>query len=45
VAKAPDGKLYFQTSDGIGVIDPAHLPFNKLAPPVEIEEFVVDGKT
>jgi signal transduction histidine kinase len=42
VAKARDGKLYFHSSDGVGVIDPLHLPVNKLPPPVHVEEVVAD---
>ena len=45
VAKTADGKLYFHSSDGFGVIDPAHIPGNMLPPPIKVEEFVVDGKT
>src|SRR4029077_8974288 len=45
VAKSSDGKLWFSRWDGVSVIDPRHIPVNKLAPPVHIEEIVVDGKT
>jgi signal transduction histidine kinase len=44
VAKSTDGKLWFLPFDGVSVIDPRHLPFNKLPPPVHIEEVKVDGK-
>src|SRR5439155_17590693 len=30
VAKSPDGKIWFATLDGVSVVDPRHLPFNKL---------------
>jgi signal transduction histidine kinase/ligand-binding sensor domain-containing protein len=43
VAKSADGKLWFLPSDGVSVIDPRHLPFNKLPPPVHVEEVKVDG--
>jgi len=43
--KATDGKLWFVTGDGVSVIDPLHLPVNKLTPPVHIEEVKADGKT
>jgi hypothetical protein len=33
-AKSTDGKLWFVTGEGVQVIDPRHLPFNKLPPPV-----------
>ena len=45
VAKGPDGKIWFTTFDGLSVIDPTHLPFNKLPPPVNIERIVADGKS
>ena len=41
----PDGKLWFLPWDGVSVIDPHHLPFNKLPPPVHIEQITADGKT
>jgi ligand-binding sensor domain-containing protein/signal transduction histidine kinase len=46
VAKSTDGKLWFAAGDGgVSLIDPDHLPFNKLPPPVHIEEFIADRKT
>src|SRR5271170_1719068 len=45
VAKTPDGKLWFLPWDGVSVIDPHHIPFNKLPPPVHIEEVTADRKT
>ena len=45
VAKSPDGKLWFTFSDGVSVVDPRHLPFNKLPPPVHIELVTADRKT
>src|SRR6266481_3597426 len=44
VAKSPDGKLWFTVFDGLNVVDPRHLPFNKLPPPVHIEEITADRK-
>jgi signal transduction histidine kinase/ligand-binding sensor domain-containing protein len=44
VAKSPDGKIWFQRTDGVGVIDPSHLTVNNLAPPVHIEQIVADRK-
>ena len=44
VAKSTDGKLWFVTNDGVQVLDPHHLPVNKLAPPVRIEQIVADHK-
>jgi signal transduction histidine kinase/ligand-binding sensor domain-containing protein len=45
VAKTPDGKLWFLPWDGVSIIDPHHLAFNKLPPPVHVEQIVADGKT
>jgi PAS domain S-box-containing protein len=45
VTKSTDGKLWFLPYDGVSVIDPRHIPFNKLPPPVHIEQIVADGKT
>ena len=45
VAKSQDGKLWFLPWDGVSVIDPRHLPFNKLPPPVHIEQITADHKT
>ena len=46
VAKTADGKLWFLSGDGgVNLIDPNHLPFNNLPPPVHIEQFVADRKT
>ncbi|MFZ5551252.1 MAG: ligand-binding sensor domain-containing protein [Pseudomonadota bacterium] len=44
VAKGPDGRLWFVSGAGAQVIDPDHLPFNPLPPPVHIEALVVDHK-
>src|SRR5580658_9310962 len=44
VAKTADGKIWFVTDDGVSVIDPRHLPFNKLPPPVHIEQITADRK-
>ena len=44
VAKSADGKLWFSVPDGISVVDPRHLPFNKLPPPVHIEKVIADRK-
>ena len=45
VAKTPDGKLWFLPWDGVSVIDPHHIPFNKIPPPVNIEQIVADRMT
>src|SRR6266481_1376271 len=45
VAKSTDGKIWFLPWDGVSVIDPRRLPFNKLPPPVHIERITADRKT
>jgi ligand-binding sensor domain-containing protein len=45
VTKAADGKLWFLPFGDVSVIDPRHLPFNRLPPPVHIEQVTADGKT
>jgi PAS domain S-box-containing protein len=44
-AKTADGRLWFLPLDGVNVVDPRRLPFNKLPPPVRIEQIIADGKT
>src|SRR5579864_4157802 len=44
VAKSSDGKLWFSVPDGISVVDPHQIPFNKLPPPVHIEKVAADRK-
>jgi len=41
-ARSSDGKLWFRGFDGVNVVDPAHVPFNKFAPPVQIEQVTAD---
>jgi signal transduction histidine kinase len=43
VAKTPDGRLWFPTVDGIVSVDPGNIAENKLAPPVIVEEIIMDG--
>src|SRR5215213_586065 len=46
VAKSTDGKLWFLVGEGgVNQVDPDHLPFNTLPPPVHIEQLVADRKT
>lgn len=45
VAKSANGKLWFLPLDGVSVIDPLHLPINKIPPPVQIERVIADRKT
>jgi len=42
VAKSSDGRLWFPPWDGISFIDPRHLLFNRLPPPVHIEQIIAD---
>jgi len=44
-ARSTDGKLWFVTGDSVQVVDPSHLPYNNLPPPVHIERIVADRKT
>jgi signal transduction histidine kinase/ligand-binding sensor domain-containing protein len=43
--KSADGQLWFLPGDGVSVVDPRHLPFNKLPPPVHIEQITADRRT
>ena len=43
-AKSAGGRLWFLPSDGVRVVDPRHLPFNNLPPPVHIEQITADRK-
>jgi signal transduction histidine kinase/ligand-binding sensor domain-containing protein len=43
--KMSDGRVLFAMTTGLGVLDPRNLNQNTLAPPVQIEEVFVDGKT
>ena len=40
-----DGKLWFAHGDGVSVVDPRHLLFNALPPPVRIEMVTADRQT
>ena len=44
MTKSVDGKIWFLPWDGVSVIDPHHIPFNKLPPPVHIEQITADHK-
>ena len=43
--KSADGRIWFRAFDGVSIIDPRHLAFNKLPPPVHIEQVTADDKT
>ncbi len=40
-----DGRLWFPTTKGVVVVDPDHIPMNRIRPPVVIEDVVANGKT
>ncbi len=42
---AADGRLWFPTARGLALVDPAEAGTNAVAPPVVIEELLVDGRT
>jgi ligand-binding sensor domain-containing protein len=45
VVKAADGRIWFVSGDGVSIIDPRHVPFNRLPPPVHVEEITADRET
>ena len=42
-AQAADGRLWSASDYDFQVIDPQHLPFNKMPPPVKVERLAADG--
>jgi hypothetical protein len=42
--RASDGKIWFRTSEGVGIVDPQQLDRNLVVPPVHIEGLVADGE-
>ena len=44
VTKAPDGRIWFCTHDGVTVIDPRHFRHNDVLPPVSVEQVTADGR-
>ena len=44
IAKSTDGTLWVVTWDGVTMVDPRRLPYNKLPPPVHVEQVVADRK-
>ena len=44
IAAGTDGRLWFATTNGIAWIDPKHVRRNTLAPRVEVQSIVADGK-
>jgi signal transduction histidine kinase/ligand-binding sensor domain-containing protein len=43
--KGRDGRLWFATSQGAVVVEPAKLPKNLPSPPVLVDEVLLDGRT
>jgi len=39
-----DGKLWFATTKGAVMLNPGKIRLNRVAPPVAVEDFLVDGK-
>lgn len=42
--RAADGKLWFATQNGAAIVDPNAVGFNPLAPPVVIEDVLIDNQ-
>lgn len=42
--KTKDGKLWFPTQDGVGIVDPEAVAFNPLPPPVVIENIKIENQ-
>jgi signal transduction histidine kinase len=40
--KAPDGRLWFPTQDGVAIVDPEKIPLAPKPPPVLIESVLID---
>jgi signal transduction histidine kinase/ligand-binding sensor domain-containing protein len=45
VAKTLDGRIWFLPWDGVSVVDPRHVPLNKVPPPVHVEQVIANRKT
>jgi signal transduction histidine kinase len=44
VAKSPDGRVWFATELGVGMVDPRRLAQNSLVPPVIIQELTAERR-
>jgi ligand-binding sensor domain-containing protein/signal transduction histidine kinase len=42
--RTSDGRLWFSTVNGLAVVDPKNILVNNVAPPVVLEEVLVDGR-
>jgi len=45
VTKSRDAKIWFSVPGGVSVVDPRHIPSNRLSPPVHVEQVVADRRT
>jgi signal transduction histidine kinase/ligand-binding sensor domain-containing protein len=43
-ARLPDGRLFFASAGGVQIIDPEHLGYNRIAPPVQVEAVIADRR-
>ena len=41
--KTADGRIWFPNPEGLAMIDPAHLPANRVVPPVRIQQIRING--
>ncbi|MHB8812123.1 MAG: sensor histidine kinase [Steroidobacteraceae bacterium] len=41
---AADGRIWFLSGGGVQVLDPHHIVYNRLPPPVHIEQIIADGR-
>jgi signal transduction histidine kinase/ligand-binding sensor domain-containing protein len=44
IAKSTDGTLWLAARDGVTMVDPRHPPYNKLPPPVHVEQILADRR-
>ena len=44
-ARSSDGRLWFPIFDGVAVVDPRHIPENRVPPPVVIDRLIANGKS
>ena len=42
--KTPDGRIWFPSAKGVVMIDPAHIPTNRVAPPVYVDRVLANGR-
>ncbi|MCP5051851.1 MAG: response regulator [bacterium] len=42
--EAPDGRLWFATTNGVSVVDPRRIKINRTPPPVYVDALVADDK-